>query len=55
MNDPWQVFIACVLCAAAGTVGFSTNGTKISKHCQNYGKFVVADKVYECKEAGVAK
>lgn len=60
MNDPVYEGVIVALLAILALIavfwlGRAIHENKLSSHCQNYGKFVVEGKLYECKEVGVAK
>jgi hypothetical protein len=47
--------VSVLVLGVAFTWGAWFYSGKISHHCQNYGKFTVDGKLYECKEVGVVK
>ena len=59
MNDATNGVLVALVAVLALVVVFSLGAAihdnKINSHCQNYGKFTVEGKLYECKEVGVAK
>ena len=59
MNDATNGVLVALVAVLALVIVFTWGAwfysNKINSHCQNYGKFTVEGKLYECKEVGVAK